>query len=271
MRIGYIGLGNKGAGMAEMIAREGHELVVWARRPGVVDPFVTLGATVAESPAVLAAQCQIVGTCVMADDDVISLATSMLKAMAPGSVFVNHATIRPDTARRLGEMANANGVMVIDAPVSGDDRAAKSKSLLVLAGGDKDALAAAQPMFDCYAKVIYCGALGDGQMAKLINNGLFYANMELAHRAFELATAFGMNTDLLRNVVAACSGGSFSARVEPAMFNPAAANHIASLAVKDVALLNEFTAIKGLNSGIVGEVAGRLVESISEYAAQHTS
>src|SRR5688572_23275132 len=121
MRIGFIGLGSQGGGIAEMIAKSDHELVVWARRAGVVDPYVELGAKVAETPADLAGQCEIVATCVMADKDVLELAVDkgVLAAMKRNAIFVNHATVRPETARRLGESATAHGVRMIDAPVSG--------------------------------------------------------------------------------------------------------------------------------------------------------
>jgi 3-hydroxyisobutyrate dehydrogenase len=129
MRIGFIGLGSQGSGMAEMIAKSGHELTVWARRPGVVDPYVALGARAAASPADLARDCDIVATCVMADKDVVELAEErgVLAAMRPGSVFVNHATIAPETVRRLGERAAAEGV-VVDAPVSGSSAAIGRRS-----------------------------------------------------------------------------------------------------------------------------------------------
>jgi 3-hydroxyisobutyrate dehydrogenase-like beta-hydroxyacid dehydrogenase len=269
MRIGYIGLGSQGAGMAEMIARAGHELVVWARRPGVVDPYVALGAAVAETPAALAAQCAIVGTCVMADDDVLELAGAkgMLAAMAPQSVFVNHATIRPQTARRLGELAEAHGVQVVDAPVSGSSAAARAKTLLVMAGGEAAAIDAAMPMFDCYAKVVRCGGLGDGQVAKLVNNGLYFANVELAHRALELAAALGVETDLMREVLKTGSGGSFAANSEPAFFSPAAAPHIVGLARKDVGLMQAFATEQGVNTGVLGDVAARLVATITDFVA----
>jgi 3-hydroxyisobutyrate dehydrogenase-like beta-hydroxyacid dehydrogenase len=269
MRIGYIGLGSQGSGMAEMIAKAGHQLVVWARRPGVVDPFVALGAIAANSPGALAAQCEIVGTCVMADDDVIDLAESqgVLRAMASGSVFVNHATVRPGTAARLGEAARPYGVQVVDAPVSGSSIAARDKTLLVMAGGEPAAIDAAMPMFDCYAKVVRCGALGDGQVAKLVNNGLYFATSELAHRAIQLAAALGVDPDLMREVVAGSSGASFAAKYEPMMFNPAGASHVAALATKDIGLLKALAAEHGLDAGIVGDVASRLIDSLTAAAA----
>jgi 3-hydroxyisobutyrate dehydrogenase-like beta-hydroxyacid dehydrogenase len=267
MRIGYIGLGSQGSGMAEMIAKAGCELVVWARRPGVVDPLVALGARAAASPAELAAQCEIVGTCVMADHDVMELAESLLTAMTPGSVFVNHATIRPQTALRLGEVARPYGVQVVDAPVSGSSIAARDKTLLVMAGGEPAAIEAAMPMFDCYAKVLRCGGLGDGQVAKLVNNGLYFANAELAHRAFGLAAALGVDPDLMREVVAGSSGASFAAKYEPMLFNPAGAAHVAGLATKDVGLLKALATERGLDAGIVGDVASRLIDSLTTLAA----
>jgi|EndMetStandDraft_4_1072995.scaffolds.fasta_scaffold299189_1 3-hydroxyisobutyrate dehydrogenase-like beta-hydroxyacid dehydrogenase len=239
MRIGFIGLGSQGAGMAEMIAKSDHELVVWARRPGVVDAYVELGAKAAATPAALAAECDIVATCVMADKDVVELAEDrgMLAAMRPGGVFVNHATIDPKTARRLGASAAPHGVEVVDAPVSGSSMAARAKSLLVLASGAEAAIDRAMPMFETYGKVFRCGALGNSQVAKLINNGVFYANMAIAHRALRLAERFDIPADLMRAFLAAGSGGSYAANVETAMFTPSNAAHISGLVEKDSGLL----------------------------------
>jgi 3-hydroxyisobutyrate dehydrogenase-like beta-hydroxyacid dehydrogenase len=239
MRIGYIGLGSQGAGMAEMIAKSDHDLVVWARRPGVVDPYVELGAVVAETPAELATGCDIVATCVMADADVIEIAETrgVLAAMRPGAIFVNHATILPETVRRIGESAARYGVEVLDAPVSGSSAAARAKSLLVLASGAEGTIDAAMPMFETYGKVIRCGALGASQLAKLVNNGVFYANAAIAHHAIRLAETFGISADQMRAVLAAGSGGSFAANVASSMFNPASASHIAGLVAKDSGLL----------------------------------
>jgi 3-hydroxyisobutyrate dehydrogenase-like beta-hydroxyacid dehydrogenase len=255
--------------MAETIARSGHDLIVWARRPSVVDPFVALGATVADSPASLAAQSEIVGTCVMADDDIVELAEAkgMLAAMAPGSVFVNHATIHPETARRLGETAKSHGIHLVDAPVSGSPATSHSKGLLVMAGGEVAAIDAAMPMLGCYGRVIRCGSLGAGQIAKLINNGIFFANMELAHRGLAMAAALGIEPALMRQVLAAGSGGSYAANIEDIVFNPAGAQHISELARKDVELLRKLSTEQGLSPGVVHEVASHLVDSMSALAA----
>jgi 3-hydroxyisobutyrate dehydrogenase len=239
MRIGFIGLGSQGAGMAEMIAKSEHDLVVWARRPGVVDPYLELGASVAATPAEMAGQCDIVATCVMADDDVLELAEQkgVLAAMRPGSLFVNHATIRPDTSRYLAAKAAENGVQLVDAPVSGASIAARAKTLLVLASGEDSAIDVAMPMFDTYGKVFRCGALGNSQLAKLINNGVFFANVALVQRAIGLGESFGIPGDMLRAVLNAGSGASYAVNAVQFMMNPVSAPHVEGLVSKDSQLL----------------------------------
>lgn len=270
MKIGYIGLGSQGSGMAEMIARSEHDLAVWARRPGVVDPYLALGAMEAASPADLASQCDIVGTCVMADVDVLGLARDqgMLAAMKPGSVFVNQATISPQTSLLLGELGSKHGVLIVDAPVSGSSAAALTKNLLVLASGADEAIHAARPMFDTYGKVVHCGGLGASQVAKIINNALYYSNSQLVHQAHVLAASLGLTSDGLDSVLETGSGGSFAAGVHASMFDPRAAGHIAQLCAKDVEL---FKALPGYDPALcldLQAVAEHLVTSMTELARQ---
>ena len=268
MRIGYIGLGSQGAGMAEMIARSEHDLVVWARREGVVDPYVALGVEVAASPADLAARCDIVGTCVMADADVIGLARDqgMLAAMRPGSVFVNQATISPQTSILLGELGSEHDVLIVDAPVSGSSSAARAKSLLVLASGEDTAIDAAQPMFDTYGKVIRCGALGGGQVAKLINNAVYYANSELVTQALAFAQSAGIGPEQMRAVLAAGSGASFALASQAALVDPNNTDHILGLVAKDVALFHALTPGETPTSDLhrVAEGMARTLRDIAE-------
>ncbi len=268
MRIGYIGLGSQGAGIAEMIAKSEHDLVVWARRPGVTDAFVSLGAKVAESPAALAAQCDLVGLCVMADKDVEEMVydRGILAAMKPGAVLVIQSTVRPQTVREIARSAERYGVDVIDAPVSGSSKGARAHTLLVMTGGTKEACAKAQPMFDtCAGKVIYCGGLGNGQIAKLVNNGLFIASLEVVHDAFEIGDGVGISREVLREVLLAGSARSYALEQSDRIFDSRMAAHISPLFLKDVDLLAEITKADGIDTGVIDGLGRATVATVATY------
>jgi 3-hydroxyisobutyrate dehydrogenase len=268
MRIGYIGLGNQGGGIADAIAQSDHELVVWARRPEVADTYVERGGTFAASPAELAAQCDIVGLCVTGDDDVTSLVTDqgVLESMRPGAVLAIQSTVRPQTVRSFSPRADERGVLLVDAPVSGSGDAARHRVLLVTTGGSQDAVAAATPLFDtCAGAVVHCGGLGDAQVAKLINNGLFTANLKIVLDAFEIGSQLGVDPDTLRSVLTAGSARSFGVEQSARIFAPNRPPHAVSLLRKDLALLADLAAESGVETGDILEQGARATDALDGY------
>lgn len=210
---GFIGLGSQGAPMAHRIIDAGYDLTIWARRPETLEPFADSGASVAPSPAELAAQCDVVGLCVMADadvEDVVLRDDGVLAGMRSGGIIVIHSTVHPDTCRRVASLAAARGVDVIDAPVSGGAPAASAGRLVVMVGGDDGVVERARPILSTYGDpVLHLGPIGNGQVAKLINNFVFTAQLALGLETFDFAHRLGVDRDALARVFATGSGGSF--------------------------------------------------------------
>ena len=122
MRVGFIGLGSQGGPMARRIAEGGFETTLWARRPASLEPYAHTPAKTAATPAELAAASDLVCLCVVGDDDVREVLNGdngVLAGLAEGGIVAIHSTVHPDTCRDIAEMAGAQGVSVIDAPVSG--------------------------------------------------------------------------------------------------------------------------------------------------------
>jgi 3-hydroxyisobutyrate dehydrogenase len=120
-RIGFIGLGIMGSGMARNLLTKGHALCVWNRSPERLAPILEAGATAAESPAALAARSDLVIICVSDTPDVEQVALGpggVLEGLSPGSLVVDHSSISPRATRRLAEAAAAEGAHWLDAPVS---------------------------------------------------------------------------------------------------------------------------------------------------------
>ncbi|MDA8047940.1 MAG: NAD(P)-dependent oxidoreductase [Actinomycetota bacterium] len=262
MRVGFIGLGSQGGSMARRIVDEGYPLTLWARRPGSLEPFRDTDAVVAASPAELGARSDVVGICVVADadvEDVLLRPDGVLAGMRPGGVVAIHATVHPDTCRRIADQAATRGVAVVDAPVSGGGGAAAERRLLVMVGGADDAVARCRPVFDTFADpVVHLGPLGRGQMAKLLNNLIFTALITPVIEGYEVADALGVDRAALATVLAHGSGGSRVAGILAASgFDLTGLRGAQPLLAKDVGIVVDL--IGGASAG------GELVE-----LAQHT-
>ena len=216
-RVGFIGLGSQGGPMARRIVEDGYPLTVWARRPQSLEPLADTAAAVVATPAELGAASDVVGVCVVADadvEDVLLRPEGVVAGMAPGGIVAIHSTVHPDTCRRLAERAAERDVAVVDAPVSGGGIAAAERRLLVMAGGEDEHVARCRPVFETFADpVIHLGPLGSGQMAKLLNNLVFTAQISLALDTFSFADRLGVDGAALAQVLAHGSGGSRAAAI----------------------------------------------------------
>ncbi|WP_102419580.1 NAD(P)-dependent oxidoreductase [Mycobacterium sp. 4858] len=260
MRVGFIGLGSQGGPMARRIVERGYETTLWARRPATLEPFADTAVKIAESPAELAAASDLVCLCVVGDTDIDEIAAGergLLAAMKPGGVIAVHSTVHPTTCRELANKAAANGISVIDAPVSGGGPAASEGRLLVMVGGDADVVERCRPVFATYADpVVHLGELGSGQTTKLLNNLLFTAHLATAATALSLAGALGVDPDRLTEVVSRSSGNSFALN---ALGGIGGLDRLAGVAgtllQKDVRLVVDLAERAGASGGAVLEAA----------------
>lgn len=217
MHVGFIGLGSQGGPMAGRIVEAGFPTTLWARRPASLEPFADTAAKVAESPAELAADSDLVCLCVVGDADVEEVTAGengVLAGLKPGGVIAVHSTVHPKTCHVLAKMAGAQGVSVIDAPVSGGAPAVAERRLLVMVGGDADVIERCRPVFASYADpIVHLGELGTGQTTKLLNNLLFTANLGTAASTLALGEALGVLPDRLTEVMSRGSANSFALNV----------------------------------------------------------
>ncbi|MDA4107256.1 NAD(P)-dependent oxidoreductase [Mycolicibacterium holsaticum] len=213
MRVGFIGLGSQGGPMARRIADGGFETTLWARRQASLDPYADTAAKTAGSPAELGAASDLVCLCVVGDDDVREVLygeNGVLAGMASGGIIAIHSTVHPDTCREVAESAAAQGVSVLDAPVSGGGPAVEEGKLLVMVGGDEHVAERCRPVFATYADpIVHLGPLGSGQVTKILNNLLFTANLGSAVSTLELGAALGIPRERLAEVL---NGGSATSK-----------------------------------------------------------
>jgi 3-hydroxyisobutyrate dehydrogenase len=243
-RVGFIGLGDQGEAIAEMILRAGFDLRVWARRPGAAAALGERGAQLCATPGEVGRGSDLVCVCVTADVDVceVVLERGLLDAMAPEAVLVIHSTISPTTCTELAALAAARAVRFLDAPVSGGRPGASRGALSVMVGGDPAVLARVRPVFEAYAgTVTHLGDVGCGQVAKLVNNGLFVANIAMAVLALELGERFGLRRDALAALLAGSSGTSAGLQALGPLTTTEWGRHAWTVLAKDVDLLASIT------------------------------
>jgi 3-hydroxyisobutyrate dehydrogenase-like beta-hydroxyacid dehydrogenase len=240
--VGFIGLGDQGAPIAERILQAGFRLSVWARRPETTDPLAARGATRAPTIQSLAADCDQVHVCVRTDDDAMQIsqgAKGLISNMQPGSTLLIHSTVAPSTCTRLATLAAQNGVALLDAPVSGGGVAAAAGRLLVMVGGDETALRRCLPVLQSFSDQIhFVGPVGAGQLLKLINNALYTANLGLAQAAIRLGIELGIEPQAMES---ALSHGSATSAALTSLLNQREAlmAYGLDLLAKDVGLLEE--------------------------------
>lgn len=246
VRVGFIGLGSQGGPMARVIAEAGFPTTLWARRPESLTPYEDTAATFAASPRELGMRSDVVGVCVVADDDVDAVLRGpdgVLAGLATGGIVLVHSTTRPETCTRL--QADFPHINVLDAPVSGGGHRAAVRELLVMVGGDASAFDRCRPVLETFANpFVHLGPLGSGQRAKLLNNALFTAQLGLVADAFAIARRHGLETAGLTAVLAAGSSRSYAAEIVAASGGDLAAfaAFAGELLAKDVGILTALQA-----------------------------
>ena len=208
-KLGFIGLGIMGGGMAANLVRAGCDVTVWNRTASKMAPVVDLGASAAGSPREVAEQSTVVLICVADTPDVVAVTEGpegILAGLSPGSVVVDHSTISPSETRRLAGLAAEAGGSWLDSPVSGGSEGAALGTLSIMVGGEASDLDRVRPYLEAMGKTITrVGPVGSGQMVKVVNQVLVVVNMLAASEALLLADAGGLDLD---TTLKALTGGA---------------------------------------------------------------
>jgi 3-hydroxyisobutyrate dehydrogenase-like beta-hydroxyacid dehydrogenase len=204
-RVGFIGLGNMGKPMAINLAKAGFDLMVYDLRPEPMQELAALGAKCAHSAHDISKHAEIIELVVVDDDQVEAVTLEeggVLGAARAGTVIAIHSTVHPRTVRKVAALAQAKGVIVIDAEVSGGERGAYAKTLCYMIGGDKRAFERCRPLFATSASnIFHLGDLGAGAITKLAHNLIVYVNMLAASEGMKLAQTAGVDLAEMEQVV----------------------------------------------------------------------
>jgi len=204
MRVGFIGTGNIGTPMATNILKAGFDLVVHDIHKEKTDSLTAEGAQWADSVKDLAAECDIICTCLPgpAEMEPVTLGPGgILEGAREGSVYIDHTTNAPLLARKVHAAFAEKGVAMLDAPVSGGVEGATIRDLLLMAGGDEAVFERCRPVLEAMGeRVKYTGGIGTGCICKLMHNtAVFTADMAM-NECWTLAIKSGVSPETIIDV-----------------------------------------------------------------------
>jgi len=213
-RLGFIGLGIMGFPMAENLMKAGYALAVYNRTrskaeelagfspPGFSPP--RRGAVVADTPAEVGRQAQVIFLCVGDSAAVLEIAENLLPGIQPGSLVVDCSTISPSVSRQVAGRFRERGVDFLDAPCSGSKAGATNATLTFMVGGSPKAFERAQPYLQVMGKkAIYIGGPGMGLQAKLTQNLIGALTVQAMAEGFVLARKAGLSPSLVLEILQA--------------------------------------------------------------------
>jgi 3-hydroxyisobutyrate dehydrogenase len=213
-QVGFIGLGIMGQGMARNLLKAGFDLTVWNRTASKADALAGEGATRASSPADLAARCDVIIICVSDTPDVEAVLFDdggVFQGARAGSLVVDCSTISPIKTQEFAETLGEKGVHMLDAPVSGGSEGAARGTLSIMVGGEVEQVERAMPYLEAMGKSItHVGAIGAGQMVKLVNQILVAHSMLALGEAFLFAQAGGLDLEKTLKAVEGGAAGSWT-------------------------------------------------------------
>lgn len=212
--IGFIGLGNMGGPMALNLVKAGHKLTVFDLSADAVAKLVDAGASAASTAADVVKGAEFVVTMLPAGTHVKSVylgEEGLLAAAGKGTLFIDSSTIDVPTAREVIAAADAAGMQMVDAPVSGGVGGAEAGTLTFMVGGEASAFDKAKPVLDVMGKnIFHAGQAGNGQVAKVCNNMILGISMIGVCEAFNLGEKLGLDAQTLFDISSTASGQCWS-------------------------------------------------------------
>jgi 3-hydroxyisobutyrate dehydrogenase len=253
--VAFIGLGHMGNPMAANLVKAGQKVLGFDLLPENLETARGNGVDVTDSAETAVAEANVVITMLPAGKHVLTVYEAVAKKARKGALFIDSSTIDVHSARNAHEIAQANGLLSVDAPVSGGIGGAAAGTLTFMVGGSAEAFAKAEPILKPMAgRIVHCGEPGNGQTAKICNNMILGISMIGVSEAFTLAEKLGLSHQALFDVASTSSGQCWSLTTYCPVPGPVAtspANNgykpgfAAALMLKDLKLSQEAAASVG--------------------------
>jgi len=244
--VGFIGLGMMGAKMATNLQKAGYKLVLHDLHRQAASHHLQAGATWADTPKALAAQCDVIFSSLPEPPDVEAVALGpdgLIAGVKKGAAFFDLSTNSPSVVKKLNAAFAEKGAQMLDAPVSGGPQGAASRKMAIWVGGDKATYDKHKAVLDAMGdRAAYIGPIGAATVAKLVHNMSGYAITVALAETFALGVKAGVEPLALWNAVLQGAGGrrqTFDILIDqflPGKYDPPA--FALKLAHKDVSLAN---------------------------------
>ena len=269
-QIGFVGLGAMGSVMAPLPASAGFSVIGFdtaVQRPDLAD------VASASSLADLAA-CDMVITMLPDGAVVTAVATALAEAGFRG-LIIDMSSSHPEDTIKLGTTLVVQGIRLIDAPVSGGVKKAAAGTLMVMAGGSADDIAAARPLIDCFGTMQHVGPLGAGHAMKALNNYVSAAGLLASMQALATAESFGITAEKFTSVINGSTGRNNTTEVKMMPFIASRrydSGFFLRLMAKDVTIASELMTNAGFDAPITPALNSYLAAALETlgHDADHT-
>lgn len=219
-KIGFIGLGNMGGPMASNLLKAQHEVAVYDIVPSRLQDISEQGGIKCKSAAEVLNGADLVISMLPASQHVESLYLGdegIMPLIDTSSLVIDCSTISPASSKKVSAAAQARGIAMLDAPVSGGVGGAVTGSLTFIVGGTEADLEKVRPILEIMGNnIFHAGAAGAGQVAKICNNMLLSVLMTGTAEALQLGVNNGLDAKVLSEIMRKSSGGNWALEV----YNP---------------------------------------------------
>jgi 3-hydroxyisobutyrate dehydrogenase len=211
MQLGYIGLGNMGAALARRLLRK-DKMRVYDLRPELMDRLGDLGGIASQSPKALAAESDLVMTCLPTSKEVHQVIfgnDGLASGLKKGAVIADMTTGDPNATREMAKELVKSGITLIDAPVSGGPHGADAGTIAIMIGAPADVYARVEAVFQTISpNIFHCGDVGTGHTMKLVNNVTAASVRMATFEAVTMGIKNGLSLETCARVLAKGSKGS---------------------------------------------------------------
>jgi 3-hydroxyisobutyrate dehydrogenase-like beta-hydroxyacid dehydrogenase len=272
MKVGFIGLGTMGYHMAANLQAAGYQLIVNDLRQARAQPLIGNGSSWAQTPREVAADCEVIFTSLPGPREVEAVTferNGLLAGIRQNAAYFDLSTNSRTTVQKIHRAFSEKGAHMLDAPVSGGPRGAKTRKLALWVGGERQIFERHRALLDAIGdQVSYIGAIGQGTVAKLVHNCSTYALNVVLAEVFTVGVKAGVDPLVLFKAIRQGAAGrrrTYDGLIDhflPGRYEPAA--FALNLAHKDVALASEL----GREIGVPMRLCNLALEEMTEALAR---
>jgi 3-hydroxyisobutyrate dehydrogenase-like beta-hydroxyacid dehydrogenase len=272
-RVGLVGVGLMGSGIAQNIVKHGHRLTI-LDHPGnqPVGALLAAGATAVSDVTALAAEVDVLILCVTGTPQVEAVMLGEKGALAslrPGTVVIDCSTAVPDSTTKVAQAVLAKGGKFLDAPMTRTAKEAAEGRLNLLVGGDAEVLASCLPLLRCFAEnITHVGGIGAGHAMKLLHNFVSLGTVALLCEAAACAQRAGVSPEVFVDVLAKGGGNGVALeRVKPKLLTGSTDSLKFSMAnaKKDLGYYNDMAQQSSASHDIAQAVEKLLAHGIDTF------